>query len=107
MASRPSGVVISTGEAFLAAVDREEVAAKSGAPVHAKHAAYLAAAGRLHFDHLGAHVGEEHRGVGALLGDGEVEDADAFEWSGHWEASYLTAPFPSAGRKGGQGYFSG
>ena len=42
---------------------------------------------RFDLDHVGAHVREHGGGVGALLEDGHVEDADTFERERHSESS--------------------
>ena len=39
--------------------------------------------GAVDADHVGAHVREEHPAVRARRQAGEVENPDAFQWSGH------------------------
>ena len=48
----------------------------------------VAAVGFLDLDHVGAHVGEEHRAEGTRQQPGEVKDPD----SAQWHASILTSP---------------
>ena len=83
-------------DALLPAVDAHEVgrlAAGEGGP----GAGVVPLARLLDLDHLGAHVGEEHRGVGPREHAGQVDDAHAVEGPhGVLRRSRLAALFANA-----------
>ena len=64
-------------DAFLAAIDREEVGAEAGPAVDAKQPPDLPALSSLDLDDLRTHVRQQECGVRSLLGNREVEDADS------------------------------
>ena len=67
-------------DGLLAAVDREEVRRLAVGEERRTHDPHrVAAVGVLDLDHLGAHVGEQHRAVRPREHAGEVEHADARE----------------------------
>src|SRR4029077_5431374 len=66
-------------DAALATVVREEVRAEALLALHADDASEIPEARRLHFDHMGAHIGEDERRLRPLLEDGEVQYANAVQ----------------------------
>ena len=84
--SRPRGFRRSSA---IARLPRLPFTKKAPSPPRAngREAQQVAEARRLHLDHLGALVGEDHRGERAGEDRGAVDDADAIERSGHGTSS--------------------
>ena len=75
-------------DAFLVAVDAEEVRALAFEKRRAPRSRVVALAGLLDLDDARAHVGEQHRAVRAGQHAREVENGDTVEWR-HNEAMII------------------
>ena len=68
------------GDAFLVAIDAQEVRAFAFEERRAPGARIVAFARLFDLDHARAHVGQQHRAVGTREDAREVEHGDAVEW---------------------------
>ena len=76
-------------DAFLVAVDAQEIARSRPRGTAGPHAARVVALARLlDLDHARAHVGEQHRAVGTGEDAREVEHGDAVEWRHNGQSDY-------------------
>ena len=79
--SRPPGGLEVDGDAFLVAVDAQEVGALVAQERRAPAPRVVAAAGMFELDDAGAEVAEHHRAVRPREHAGEIENGDAVQWS--------------------------
>ena len=69
-------------DAALVAIQMQEIRAHAGVAMRGD-ITRVVAFGRLDFDHIGAVVSENLRGVGAEDDRGQVDNAHAVEWTAH------------------------
>jgi len=76
----PLRVLEVDGDAFLVAIDAEEVRALAFEERRTPRARVVALPRLLDLDHACAHIGQQHRAIGTGEDAREVEDCDAVEW---------------------------